>query len=66
MDKPNGASRTHVFFIVGAILSVCGLTPLIFYLFGFAHPLFLLLPLVLGIILFIIGLIKRDEEFINF
>ena len=66
MDNPNGPSRTHIFFIIGAILSACGLTSLIFYLFGLERPLLLLLPLVLGIILFIIGLIKRDEEFINF
>ena len=55
--------RIHPFFIIGAILVICGLTPLLLYGFGLNRPLWALGALVVGIILFIVGLITREEEF---
>jgi len=65
MDESNGASRTHVYFLVGAIILVCGLTPLLVYLYGFERPLLLVAFFGLGVILLIVGLIMKREEFLN-
>jgi len=55
--------RVHPFFIIGAILAVCGLAPLLLYVFGLERPFWALGALGLGVILVVVGLITREEEF---
>lgn len=65
MDESNGTSRIHVYFLVGAFISVCGLTPLLLYFYGFERPLLLVAVFGLGLILLIVGLIMKREEFLD-
>ena len=65
MDESGDSPRIHVYFLVGAIISVCGLTPLLLYLYGFKRPLLLVAFFGLGIILLIVGLIMKRDEFLD-
>ncbi len=56
-------NRIHILFILGVILAICGLAPLLLYSFGVENPLWAIGAIGLGIILFVVGLITRAEEF---
>lgn len=65
MDESSDTSRIHVYFLLGAMMSICGLTPLLLYLYGFERPLLLVAIFGLGIILLIVGLILKRKEFLD-